>query len=357
MKTGWIPEILHANDWHTSFSIYAFKEMKDYKEIYEKTSALLTIHNLPYLGPGDEKILKGFNIEHLSNTDLPDWAQVLPLPIGIEYADWINTVSKGYAEEMQTEEFGSGIEKFIKSKSKKINGILNGLDTEYWNPETDKFIQQSYSVNNLFQRIENKKSLLKEIGFKEYSNLPLISIISRFDYQKGIDLLLESISSYGELNFQMVILGSGDPKIEKAILNLQNNYPDKIKAFIRYDEILAHKIYSGADMILIPSRYEPCGLTQMIAMRYGCIPLAADTGGLKDTVIDIKTGSETATGFLFPRGISKELGDALASAINLYSDRAKWYKLQKNGMLQDFSWEKPVREYQNIYEMLNKKRK
>ena len=205
--------------------------------------------------------------------------------------------------------------------------------------------------------MENKKSLLKEIGFENDPDLPLFSIISRLDYQKGIDLLLDVISNYRELNFHLVILGSGDSKIEKTIMELQDSYPDKIRAFIRYDENLAHKIYSGADMILIPSRYEPCGLTQMIAMRYGCIPLAADTGGLKDSVTDIKTGHDSATGFLFPRGSSKELGKVMNLAINLFSDRAKWKEIQKNGMTQDFSWEKPVREYQNIYEMLNKKRK
>jgi len=356
-KMNWVPDIVHANDWHTAISLFAIRKDRKLKQYFDKTSALLSIHNLPYLGPGNNTILKGFGIKKLKNITLPNWGKGLPLPIGIANADWINTVSEGYAEEMLTREFGSGIHKYMRSKKNIISGILNGLDIEAWNPEADDFIFRQYSRDSIKKREENKRELLAEIKLPVDLDLPLLSIISRLDYQKGIDLVVDTISKMDEIGFQLVILGTGDPRIEKQVLELQALFPKNIRTIIKYDEALAHRIYSGDDMILIPSRYEPCGLTQMIGMRYGCIPIGANTGGLKDTVIDISAGFDSATGFLFNGGTEDVMGNAIDAANRLFRDKENWEKFQVNGMSMDFSWNKSIQQYQELYSILNKKRK
>ena len=353
-KLKWAPDILHANDWHTAVALQAIKENEKYSDFYCDTASLLSIHNLPYLGQGNDEILEGFGVKKLVKQNIPEWARGLPLPIGIEHADWINTVSKGYFEEVLTEEFGAGVEEFMISKKEKLSGILNGLDTQTWNPEIDPFITKNFSVNELDKRKENKRELQKEPNLEISPEIPLLSVVSRLNYQKGIDLLVDAVEKMEELPFQLIILGTGEPKLEMRLKKLQDKFTDRVKTFIKYDEGFAHRIYAGADMIIIPSRYEPCGLTQMIGMRYGCIPIASNTGGLKDTVIDISEGMENATGFLFERESVAGIKNSIDRAIKDISNYKKWQKLQINGMITDFSWEKSVQEYVDLYNSLNK---
>jgi starch synthase len=347
----WQPDIVHAHDWHTAASVYALKTNYRKDPFYQATSTLLTIHNLPYLGNGAGPALKNFGIPKASKSALPWWAQDMPLPLGLLTADKINTVSKGYAQEMLTPDFGSGLEEFLQTRQSDLIGILNGLDLDNWNPETDPYLRENFNTESLGRRAKNKTTLQNELGLSTNRDLPLLAFIGRMDHQKGVDIALEALRNIADLEWQAVILGTGDPNIEISANQLADEMPDRVRALIRFDSTLARKIYAGADIMMIPSRYEPCGLIQMISMRYGCIPVARSTGGLKDTILDY--GSHRAgTGFLFPQANPDSMANALRRACTTYSDKRRWPYLQKRGMQKNFSWKKSALQYQNLYQML-----
>ncbi|MEA2008921.1 MAG: glycogen/starch synthase, partial [Chloroflexota bacterium] len=282
---NWRPHVLHAHDWHTSPAVHALSLRRARDEFFRSTSTLLTIHNLPYLGVGAGPSLTKFGLPPAQGSSLPEWAWNLPLPIGLLSADKINTVSQGYAAEILTPEFGSGLNEFLKTRADSITGILNGLDMEAWNPETDEQIKTKYGLGEWDKRGRNKTALLQELNLEADPKRPLLAMVNRMDNQKGVDLVPDALRDIADRDWQAVILGSGDPDLEDAARRLDDDLPN-IRAVIRYDGRLARQIYAGADMLLIPSRYEPCGLTQMIAMQYGCVPVARATGGLRDTIID-----------------------------------------------------------------------
>ncbi len=285
---GWQPHILHANDWHTAPAIYALKQSQTEEEFYAGIGTVLSVHNLPYLGLGAEQALESFGLPPATNSLLPAWAQNLPLPLGLLAADQIVAVSPTYAREILTPEFGSGLAEYLQTRSHVLSGILNGIDISRWNPSTDTQIPFNFSVNELSNRDANKAALIRELGLDPAAGLPLLAMITQMDYPKGADLALEALNqlaeSYPDLAWQVVLLGTGAANLEAAAQKLEADYPERVRAVIRNDARLASQIYAGADMILIPSRYEPCGQTQMIAMRYGCVPIAHATGGLRDTI-------------------------------------------------------------------------
>jgi starch synthase len=254
-----------------------------------------------------------------------------------------------------TPEFGLGLEGYLQSQKKKISGILNGLDTEKWNPETDKALSVNYTYASLSGRIANKASLLTEIGFAGDPDIPLLSVVSRLDSQKGIDLIPAALHEIDHLPWRIVFLATGDPTLETALRHLEAEFPDRVRALLRFDGALSRRIYGGADVLLIPSRYEPCGLTQMIAMRYGCVPVARSTGGLRDTIRDLRTPADS-TGFLFRKPESGELAKAIRRAIDLYQQPEAWHALQERCMRQDFSWEQSAQQYLKLYEQLSRQR-
>lgn len=344
----WQPDILHAQDWHTAPAVYALKARPD--EFFAKTRTLLTVHNLPYLGQGAEGAMASFGLPSSADEALPVWARYMPLPLGLSAADKINTVSPGYAAEMLTPEFGSGLDEFLATRRADLLGILNGLDLESWNPETDPEIA-NFSAKTLKNRLENKRRLQAEVNIGVNSQIPLISVVSRMDHQKGIDLVADALRSTMDRAWRAVILGTGDPEIEEQVRQLAREYPDRVRAVIRYDGALARRIYAGSDMILIPSRYEPCGLTQMIGMRYGCVPIARATGGLRDTITDPQDGDQP-TGFLFSEASASDLADALHRALDIYADKKAWRQLQLSGLRQDFSWQTSAQTYLDLYEQL-----
>ena len=340
----WVPDIIHANDWHTALASYALL-MKQWNGEMEGIKSLLTVHNLPFLGPDITGRLASYGLP-LSATDLPKWAHAQPLPLGLWASKKNVAVSPTYAEEMLTKEFGAGLENFLASHKDTLTGIINGIDAKSYNPETDSAIPINFSAETLEERSWNKAGLQQLTGLEIDSSIPLFGIVSRMTGQKGIDLALGALSRLKKTRWQAVILGTGDSAIEKQAKRLEKLFPDRVKVEIRYDDRLARKIYAGSDMFLMPSRYEPCGLSQMVAMRYGCLPIARATGGLKDTI------KHEETGFLFEGENIKSLSKIMREALKIYEDKNYWKSMQRNAMEKDFSWKSSAKQYVALYKSL-----
>jgi starch synthase len=351
----WAPHLVHANDWHTAPAIYALGLNRKQGSFYSNTATLFGLHNLPYLGVGAGPALASFDLPPAINSPLPEWARHMPLPLGLLSADHIVAASPTYAQEILTKEFGSGLQDFLLTRSASISGILNGLDVQRWDPVEDPVLITNYSADNLPQRWANKIALQKELDLQPDPNLPIFGMVTRLDNQKGVDLVPGALRQIAGQAWQAVILGTGDPALEAAIHRLEVEFPDRVRAVIRFDAELSRRIYAGTDALLIPSRYEPCGLTQMIAMRYGCVPIARATGGLRDTIQDYHLSAES-TGFLFSDPTSASLAGALQHALEVYEDFDAWRGLQQRGMAQDFSWERSARQYLELYQVLVKDR-
>jgi len=364
---NWWPQIIHCHDWHTAIlpalaklqiqnskTEFPFMETRGKKRTKFsspiKIQNLLTIHNLANQGKWEAREvleflnLKGNEIESLKIRDREGNFNILEQ--GILNADILNTVSKTYSHEIQTKEYGEGLEDCLLKRKKNLYGILNGIDETRFNPETDPDLKTNYSSKNLERKIENKISLQEILNFSKNSKIPLLGFIGRLTSQKGIDLMIEIIPEIVKLGCQLVILGVGKEDYEKKLLELSQKYPKNVSSQIKFDPVLAQKIYGGVDIFLMPSKFEPCGLGQMISMRYGTIPVVRKTGGLSDTVENKKTG------FVFKKYKSEELLKTLKEALNLYKNQKDWKKLIKRAMAQDFSWTKSAKEYLKLYQIL-----
>jgi starch synthase len=343
-QINWTPNIIHANDWHTAIAAYG-NLVKRWNEKTRRVSSLVTIHNLPFLGPNVRDILEEYGLP-LANTDLPDWARVMPMPLGLWASDSMVAVSPTYADEILHEEFGSGLQDFFRNRSDTLRGILNGLDTVSFDPQTDSTLAANFTAESLDLRPRNKAALQERVGLPTNPDVPLLGMVSRMDQAKGIDIALKGLKMMAKQDWQLVILGAGDPKLESLAKKLQQDMPGRVCVETRYDAKLARQIYGGSDIFLMPSRYEPCGLSQMIAMRYGSVPLVRAVGGLHDTVTDSETG------FVFVDTKVKSFNDTLRRALDLFPDRSRWMNLQKAGMAQDFSWPNSARKYLELYKKL-----
>lgn len=341
---NWFPDVVHGNDWHTAISLYG-SLTKHWEEGARKVASLITLHNLPFMGPDVSAILESYGVKH-AQTDLPDWARVLPLPLGLWASDAIVAVSPTYGKEILTPEYGCGLDEFLKFRHDAVHGIVNGLDVDSYNPADDAALGVNYSIDTIEKRSANKRVLQERLDLPRESETPLLAVVSRMDVQKGIDLAFAALKSMKKTNWQAVILGTGDPKLEEAAINLQALYPEKIKVETRYDASLARQIYAGADMLLMPSRYEPCGLSQMIAMRYGCVPIVRAAGGLNDTV------RHAVTGFVFEKIHHLALVGAIKNAIKVYAKHEEWLSIQRAGMSQDFSWASSAKQYLELYQTI-----
>ena len=342
-QIGWQPDVIHANDWHTGLSAYALL-LKRWDGEMTDTKSVLTVHNLPFLGPDITGRLAAYGIP-LTQTDLPEWARAQPLPLGMWAADKTVAVSPTYAKEMLTPELGAGLDEFLRQRDDSLTGILNGIDIQSFDPAQDESLAATYTAVTLTERVWNKTALQEWAGLEANSEIPLFGVVSRMESQKGIDLIFDALRRL-KGSWQAVILGTGDHGLETRAKRLQSRMPDRVKVEIRYDAKLARQIYAGADMFLMPSRYEPCGLSQMIAMRYGCVPIVRSTGGLKDTVISGETG------FTFEKETPRAFRAAIRQAITAYSDHENWQKLQRNGMAKDFSWANSAKQYAALYNSL-----
>ncbi len=350
-EIDWQIDLLHAHDWHTALAVYVLAQRRDTDPFFVDTKTLLTIHNLPYHGALAMALLDASGIELNDVYRLPWWSQDRPFPLGLLTADHINAVSPGYAGEILTEEFGAGLSEFLQTRKIDISGIINGIDTITWDPQTDAHLSANFDINHLEERKKNKTALLEQVGLTPDPDTFLIGMINRMDNQKGVDLVPPALRQLDDLPWQAVILGTGDPQIESEAKQLETDFPDRIRTILRYDGSLARRIYAGTDTLLIPSRYEPCGLTQMIAMRYGNVPIARATGGLKDTIVDYHEGKD-ATGFLFKEAQPDALAGTISRAMEVFIDRKKWIGLQRRGMKQDFSLAQSAEKYLHLYQKI-----
>ena len=336
------PDVIHCHDFHTAMMPNLLK-VSDYA-YFKGIKTVFTIHNLNYQGKSGIEVLSTGNLTKKSLKFLSKDAQdgdINFMVQGILSADIINTVSKTYAKEIATSFYGAGIDNIIKKRKSDLYGILNGIDIKFFNPVSDKYIKQKYSVKTFNKKVINKLALQKEFGLPQGKNIALIGFVSRLVWQKGIELITEDVIKNS--NCQFVILGTGQPEYEKYLKQLSKKYPDKFSAQIKFDIKLAQWIYAGSDAFLMPSRFEPCGLGQMIAMRYGAVPIVRATGGLADTV-------NSRVGFSFKEFSVDSLRRAIKKALNIYYNQPKkWRQLQVDGMVKDFSWDKSAKEYLKIY--------
>jgi len=356
----WQPQIIHCNDWQTGLiPFYLRTSFKD-DPFFKKCRTLITIHNLGYQGIFDTSILPQIDVPEdmfHPGSPLEYFGKINFLKTGINFSDYITTVSETYAQEIQgSSEYGCGLEGVLKDNNERLLGILNGVDYSVWNPEVDKYIPENYSYNTIKNKYQNKTALLKKNGWKDKENVPLIGIISRLADQKGFDILLDVLEKIFLLDVRIVILGTGEKKYHKLLSGMEKKHPDKLKIYLKFDEKLAHLIEAGSDMFLMPSRYEPSGLNQLYSLRYGTVPIVRKTGGLADSISDFSISEdEKGNGFTFDNYSSEELLAAVQKAIEYYKDTKTWKKIIKNGMKDDYSWNVVAKKYSKIYEKLLKK--
>lgn len=348
----WKPDILHANDWHTALAINALEQHYKDDPFYKDTKTVLSIHNLPFNGWGSQEAMSMLGFSPTTDPDLPDWAKFTPLPMGISATDLVITVSPGYAKEITTPQFGCGIENYLQKHEYKLMGILNGIDIESFNPETDETLPYQFSTDRLFDRVRNKLELQSQLGLETGHQYPLITMVSRLTQQKGLDLLLDGLEKLVDQPWQFVLLGTGEAEIENRVSHFAERYPNKFMPILKYDEKFARMLYASGDIFTMPSLYEPCGLSQMIAMRYGNIPVASATGGLNDSIIDYQRNPEKATGFLFTDISGEGFASTLSAALKLFKDKVIWTQIQRNAMEQNFSWHHSAMTYVNAYKTL-----
>ena len=348
---NWHPDVIHANDWQTALvPIYLLEERCRVPQLYD-TKSVFTIHNIEYQGRyGSQTLQDLFGLsEGYFNAHMLEYHGDVNLMKGAIYAaDYVTTVSPTYASELQYDFYAHGLAGVITDNRHKLKGILNGIDTELYNPWKDKGLTKFYSARQLQGKKNCKAALQQACGLRENPDVPIIACISRLVKHKGFDLVAAAIHDIMAMDVQMVVLGTGDWNYEEAFRQAQNQYPGRFSANLMYSASLSTAIYGGADLFLMPSVSEPCGLSQMIAMRYGCVPVVRETGGLKDTVIP--NGVEGATGFTFADINVHDMVWVIGEAVGLYhGDKKAWKALQKNGMTTDFSWSRSADQYLEIY--------
>ncbi len=362
LQEKWIPDIIHCNDWQTAMLPVYFKTRAEYNgnPAFAKTKILMTIHNLAYQGRFDswynQELEIGPESFHLDGVEF--YGDLNFLKGGIKYADYVSTVSPTYANEIQTPEFGCALDGVLRSRSQELCGILNGIDESVWKPSTDKVITAKFTVTALKGKAACKAALQKELGLPVKPSVPLIGIVSRLTYQKGIDLFLSQLDYMMSNDIQIAVLGTGDENLVKWLGDVASNYPKKVSASVKFDEKLSHQIIAGSDMFMMPSRFEPCGLTQMYAMKYGTLPIVRATGGLRDTVKDATEASikdKTATGFSFERFYGWDMMQCFERALRIYHEEPKvWKQIMRTAMRMDFSWKNSAEQYVKLYKkMLN----
>ncbi len=352
---NWWPEIIHCQDWHTGIIPALIRLKGEEDKGYQKIKTLFTIHNLANQGKWRAEAIfnfLGLKEKEREAFELQSNGDLNLMQLGILEADLINTVSPNYAQEILTPEYGEGLETTLARRKNDLSGIINGIDVNRFNPETDPDIKTNYSLKNLEKKIENKIALQEFSGLAPRTNEPLLGLVSRLTNQKGIDLIGEIIDELASLNLELVFLGTGDPKLENLLAEAQKKYPEKISAKIGFDAKLAEQIYAGADFFLMPSRFEPCGLGQMIAMRYGTVPIVRATGGLKDTVTNFDPKTRQGTGFVFKNYSSQELLQTIKSALRVFADKKNWTALVTNGLKEDFSWQNSAKKYLKLYQKI-----
>lgn len=356
IKLGWIPDVIHLNDWQCGLIPAYLKTVYKDNEGFDRFKTLFTIHNLAYQGEFPQTTFK--------KTDLPKELESVSKGIihngkvnfmksGLMFADVINTVSQTYANEIRTkEEYGEGLKDVLAKRKDSLFGIVNGIDKNVWNPEKDKLIPAKYSSKNIEEKLVNKKELAERFGLPFDEKIPIIGIISRLFDSKGIDLVHKSFNDLLKLNVQVILLGTGDQKYHTLFDKMASKFPNKFASYLGFNDELAHLIEAGADMLLMPSKYEPCGLNQMYSLAYGTVPIVRETGGLADTVVKFNEKTEEGTGFVFKKYDSDEMLKEIKRAIKTFEDKKVWQKIMRSGMKLDFSWDVSAKRYIELYKTM-----
>ncbi|NLY17737.1 MAG: glycogen synthase GlgA [Clostridiaceae bacterium] len=348
------PDIIHLNDWHAGPVALLLKERYQKEDdFYKGIKTVFTIHNIKYQGEFEKDMLNVLELpdELFTPEGVEFYGKFSFIKSGILYADKINAVSRTYAKEILTPEFGEDLEGVLKTREKDLYGIVNGISYDVFNPETDPHLYCNFNENSLSLKAENKKLLQKELGLPQ-RNVPLICVIHRLVEQKGLFMVCDTFRQMMMMDVQFVLLGLGDPFYENAFLKFMKEYPEQVSVRIEFNENLAHKIYAGSDFFLMPSTFEPCGLGQMISLRYGTIPVVRETGGLKDTIIDIDSDFGRGNGFSFKEITPTDFIKTIKRAVDTYRDKpGTWLELVKRGLKSDFSWNRSAKEYIALYEV------
>ena len=350
------PDVVHANDWQTGL-VPALLEI-EYRNVpgFQRTASVFTVHNMAFQGTfwHWDMLLTGLDWKYFNWRQMESFGHLSLLKTGITFADLVTTVSPTYAKEIQTPEFGCGLHGALHARRESLIGILNGIDAEVWNPAADPAIAEDYTADNVAQgKAACKTELQQQLGLPIRADVPLLGMISRLTDQKGFDLIAESADEILQHDLQLAFLGTGEERYERLVADLAYKHPEKVAATIGFDETLAHQIEAGADIYLMPSRYEPSGLNQMYSLRYGTVPIVRTVGGLADSVVDAvyeNLVDETATGFQFSEYSSRALSQQIARAVETFKDKQTWGQLVRTGMRQDWSWNRSAAEYVTTYE-------
>ncbi len=355
-KLGWVPDIIHCNDWQTGLVPAYLKSAFAKDPLFTPIKTLFTIHNLSFQGIFSKSTFAktALPAELESERGILFKGKLNFLKSALTYSDMINTVSETYSKEIcQFKEFGSGLHDILSKRKKDMYGIINGIDDTIWNPEVDAKIQHKYSIKNIEHKEENKKALANNYGFDYDEKIPVVGMISRLFEDKGLDLLEKAFPQLMKLNMRLILLGTGDKKYHKFFTSAASKYSDKFSCFIGFDEELAHLIEAGSDIFLMPSKYEPCGLNQMYSLVYGTVPVAHKTGGLADTVQPFNSKNNSGNGFVFEKYTSLSMITELKKAIKIFTnDKETWQTIMKNGMKSNFSWLNSAKKYVDLYKKL-----
>jgi starch synthase len=350
---GFAPDLIHCHDWHTGLIPAYLSSIYRNVPFFGRTATLFSIHNLGYQGLFSRKDwpLTGLPESLFTPRGVEFYGKINCMKAGILYSDLVSTVSRSYAREIQTPEFGFGLEGVIKQRAHRLHGVLNGIDIDEWDPSKDPYIAHPYEASALSGKSVCKRALQKELGLPVDPDIPLLCSISRLVDQKGVDLIAACFDDLMKTGVQYVMLGSGEKRYETLFADLAAGYFRQTYFRMAYDGPFSHRIEAGADILLMPSRYEPCGLSQLIGLRYGTVPLVRATGGLDDTVKPFRIRSRSGNGFKFreydARAFLKKIGEAIA----LYPRKSIWHALMRNGMSEDFSWDAPARKYLRLYRL------
>lgn len=349
-KIDFCPDVIHSNDWQASMVNVYLKTFYKEDDFFKNTKCILTIHNLAYQGLAEKKkfSLLGIDEKFYDENYLEFYGKINLLKGGIVFSDIVTTVSPTYAKQIQTSEFGCGLEEILRKKEKNLRGILNAIDYTIWNPQIDKLIYKKYSPDTLGDKGINKINLQRELGLKEDKDILFMGMVSRLAEQKGIDILSEAIDEIAS-KCQLVILGIGEPRYHRILREKEAKFKGSFSLALKFEEALAHKIYAGVDVFLLPSRFEPCGLSQMISYKYATLPLVNHTGGLVDTVVDVSCGGG---GFVFNNYNSSDLLSAVERAQEAFRDKSRWQTVLEKVTKFNFSWEVAAAKYIEVYKEL-----
>ena len=352
-----IPDVIHCHDWHTGIIPVLLDAHYRSREQYRSIRSVFTIHNLKFQGifPPSMMDLLGLNPSYFTVETMEFYGGISFMKGGLVYADSITTVSETYADEIRTPYFGEKLEGVLRKYHYKLKGIVNGIDYDFYNPETDAYIKKPYNYKSLGSKKYNKDNLQEIVGLEKRADIPIISMVTRLTDQKGLDLVERVLDEILAQDLQMVVLGTGDEKYHQMLLYYQNQYRGKLAVRIDFDTSLAQKIYAGSDFLLMPSSFEPCGLSQLIALRYGCIPIVRETGGLKDTIKPFSDINQDGNGFSFAHYNAHDMLYVIERAIETFQQKPKWLKLRRNAMCTDNSWEKSAGKYKEIYQSITGK--